>query len=105
MTLTRFLKNQVTATRLGTGLGVQRTYQALGTYQTMIQPMSDQAHQEFGLAIGTGFHAYFAITTDLKVSDRLTDASGVSYAVTGLRKRGYGRTPHLTAYLVLEPGK
>ena len=105
MSLGRLLLQQVTATRLVAGAGVTKSYQSLGTYNTMIQPMSDTASVDFGLAIGTGFHAFLPLNTDIKVADRLTDASGTSYVITGLRTRAYGHAQHITAYMTLETAK
>lgn len=104
MSFTNLLEQTATVTRLAATTGIKKAYTTIGTYPTLIQPLSAITTPEVGMAMGKTYRAYFDITADVRVSDGVTDNLGNVYRVTGVMPRHYGSFPHLSVDLNQEPG-
>lgn len=84
------LEHTVTISRVTAGAGIKKAYAQVATsVPCLIQPLDPEA-VETTTAFANDYKVFFALSTDVREGDRLTDANGRVFSVRGIRLRNYG---------------
>lgn len=100
MSIIRFFDREVIVKRLKTITGSKKNFQSTATVEGHIQELDQEARQLLNIVEERGWIAWFAVDTDIREGDRITDDEGKTYHVREITKKEYGINQHLEVILM-----
>jgi len=96
----RFFDQDITVRRLKTISGYEKGFQGTATVEGHIQELDQRARQLQGIVEEKAWEAWFAVDTDIREGDMLTDEKGYTFKVQEIVKKDYGINQHLQVILL-----
>lgn len=90
MSVEALFNSKLTVSRLVSGTGMQKSFQAIGTVGCIIQPLSRNEQSIQSESFGELFKAFVSEGTDVLIGDKVVDEHNQRYNVDGSTDKNFG---------------